>query len=145
MAQPILATVAIAGPLPISVSNVTQTVGFVIQGLVPGNCGTPAANTVRICEGFAESFRTKNLSFFVGDNNAPPTPGNATFSSSYIYPPGAAHYPADIAQNIPGVLYNTESLFQWQNDTLHGNGPHATNPPAGFGLAGSVADQGFPL
>src|ERR1700722_8273226 len=65
---PILATVAISGATSFSVSSPTQTVGYVMPGLAPGGCGTPAASTVRLCEGFASSWKTKNLSFFVGDN-----------------------------------------------------------------------------
>jgi hypothetical protein len=150
MVTPVLATVAISGSTSFGFSgSSTQTVGYVGPGLIPGGCGTPAASTVRLCEGFASSWKTRNLSFFVGDNLG--TPGNATYTGPFYTYTGAANYPADLAQNVPGTIYFTESLFQWQNDVPLFNGPPGfpltpslTNPPAGFG-GGLVPDAGNPL
>ncbi len=145
----ILATVAISGSTSFMVNSPIQTVGYAMPGLIPGGCGTPAASTVRLCEGFASSWKTRNLSLFVGDNLG--TPGNAIYTGPFYAYSGTANYPADLAQNVPGTFYDTESLFQWQNDVPLFNGPPGfpltpllTNPPAGFG-AGPVPDAGNPL
>ena len=137
--NPITASVAVNGPTNLSINNPQQTVAYVISGLAPG-CGAPAASTVRLCEGFASSWKTKNVSFFVGDHNG--TSGNATFSlGSYLYN-GGTNYPADDAQNVPGVFYNTETGVEWQNNTT--NAPPFPNPPLGFG-GSAPSNQGSPL
>ena len=66
----------------------------------------------------------------VGNNGVP---GNATFNlaiSSNIYN-GGTRYPPDVAQNVPGAFYYTESLFEWQNNII--NGPPVPNPPPFLG------------
>jgi len=139
----VMAAIAISGSTAITITNPIQPVGFIQRGLVPGGCGTPPASTVRLCEGFSSAWKTKNLSFFVGDNIA--TPGNAIpFGGFYTYA-GTSHYPADIAQNVPGAFYMvgfTESHFEWENAAP--NGPPSPNPPLNFGT-GSVPNLGFPL
>src|SRR5262249_28806630 len=51
-------------------------------------------------------------------------------------------YPMDVAQNVPGAIYNTESLFQWQNNGV--NAPPSPNPPQGIGTL-PVSSLGGPL
>jgi hypothetical protein len=70
-------------------------------------------------------------------------PGNATGTSfPHTYTTPNTNYPADVAQNVPGVLYNSESGFEWLNNGA--NGPPSPNPPLGYGPA-SVANIGNPL
>lgn len=137
----VLANISTVGDTSLAISNPQQTVGYVVAGLSNTGCTAPAASTVRVCEGFASSFKTKNVSFWVGDHS--PLAGNASYSpTSYTYN-GNTNYPVDDAQNVPGVFYNTESFFEWQNTTT--NGPPTTNPPPGFGAAVTVANNGSPL
>jgi hypothetical protein len=144
-AQPILATLAINGPVSVSVSNPTQTVGFVLPDFAP--VGVPSVDptgtiaTVHIQEPFAGAWRSKNLSFTVGDNIG--TAGNGTFNGSFYDYNGNTNYPADVAQNVPSTFYPTsESMFEWSN--LFPNGSPPVDPPAGFGAI-AVAGLGGPL
>src|SRR5207248_39203 len=45
-------------------------------------------------------------------------------------------------QNIPGAIYNTESLFEWQNNGV--NGSPSPNPPLFF-IQIPITAQGNPL
>jgi hypothetical protein len=130
LTQQVVAYIAING-LAVGISNPQQIVAYVNPGLNPNPCVSPAGSTVRVCEGFASSWKTKNISFTVGDNNG--VPGNATFSSGNYVRNGNVDYPADDAQNVTGAVYFTESGFQWQNNVT--NGPPSPNPPLGFGPA----------
>jgi hypothetical protein len=57
--------------------------------------------------------------------------GNAfPLSSSYWTYDGGINYPVDVAQNVPGAIYNTESMFEWMNNPY---GPPSSDPPMGIG------------
>jgi hypothetical protein len=135
----VIMTIAISGTVTVVVSSPTQTVGFTQQGLVfTVPSPTPGTSIVRVTEGFADSFRTKNLSDTVGNGGM----GNATFGGSGYTYNGNTHYPADLAQNVPGIFYNSESGLEWRNNGV--NGPPSPNPPLGY--AGfSVPNLGNPF
>jgi hypothetical protein len=124
----VLMTIAIAGSTPVTVSSPVQTVGFTQPGLtftVPAP--TPGTSIVRVTEGFGDAFKAKNLSDTVGNGSL----GNATFGgTSYSYN-GNTVYPPDLAQNVPGTIYNSESGMEWRNNGV--NGPPSPNPPVGYG------------
>jgi len=116
------------------------------------NCANADATPlVRFIEGFASSWKTKNLSFTVGNaaNVAPgvATNGNATFnpagsSGGYVYN-GSRNYPSDVAQNVPGAVYNTESGFEWNGSPFAPQGfPTPNNPPNGFATSFSPTASG---
>jgi hypothetical protein len=132
---PIEAFVSVSGALAIIISSPVQTVGFSETGLV---AAIPATGVVRVTEGFASSFKDKNISFTTGNG----IPGNATFTGVGWDYNGHRNYPPDLAQNIPGTIYNTEDMFQWQNNGV--NGPPSPNPPLGFGGA-PVFNLGVPF
>jgi len=111
-----------------------------------GDCIGPQPDTtpwVRFSEGFASSWKTKNLSFTVGDGL---TLGNASYNTAacpndYCYN-GRRNHPIDIPQNIPGAIFNTESGFTYQAAGPLTSGPPGgpgPNPPPGFGF-GNVVD-----
>jgi len=133
------ATITVAGPISMTVSNPQQEVAFVQQGLAPGatSCSGPAP-LVCIQEGFSSSWRPKNISFAVGNG----IPGNAilTPSQSYWIYAGGTNYPPDVAQNVPGAIYNSETGFEWLNNSP--NGPPSPNPPNGVGTV--PVQQGLP-
>ena len=54
----------------------------------------------------------------------------------------AGQSPEDDAQNVPGINYQTESGFEWRNNST--NGPPSPNPPAGYGSS-PVPNLGNPL
>ncbi len=56
---------------------------------------------------------------------------------------GGTNYPPDVAQNVPGAIYNTESAFEWQNNST--NGPPTPNPPFGTGAIQVQAGEVAPL
>lgn len=134
--NPISAEIVIQGSSSItftggSNSSTPVEIGFVQKGLT---ASAPAALTVRVEEGFANSWKARNISN---------TLANAIFmAGAYVYHMPDASDPAQAAQNIPGVLYNTEDGFQWQNNTT--NAPPSPNPPAGFG-SGSASSTNYPL
>ena len=131
--------ITITGSVSVSVTSPDQVVGFTERGLVfTVPAPTPGTSIVRVTEGFASSFKTKNLSFTLGNGG----PGNATFSgTNYVYN-GNTLYPADLAQNVPGTIYNSESGEEWRNNGV--NGPPSPNPPLGYGVS-SVPDIGNPF
>jgi len=91
----------------------------------PGAYGTYFDNTqaaVRFAEGFANSWKPKNIAFMT-------TNGNSSGVGAWQYNGGVA-YPADQAQNVPGANYNTESGFEFSSSTPT---PTPTNPPVGTG------------
>jgi hypothetical protein len=135
----VTAQVSIGSGYPL-INNPQAAVGFAAPGMTAAITGASGATSpVRLLEGFASAWRTKNLSFTVGNNG---TPGNATLqSNAWIYN-GGTHYPADVAQNIPGAVYSTESGFQWQNNTA--NAPPSPDPPPGFGLQ-TIVNSNSPL
>ena len=128
--NPVLIDIAVSGVVPVSITSPQQTIGFSESGLT-ASIGSP--DVVHLAEGFASSWKARNVAF---------TLANATYGlGAYTYN-GGTSYPPQAAQNVPGTVYNTEDMFQWQNNGL--NGPPIPNPPMGFG-GGPVANLGTPL
>lgn len=128
--HPINATFSILTSTAITLTTPTVTVGYSQDGLI----SAAGAGFVHLQEGFASSFKYKNVAFALANATPGPLP--------YAYIPGDKFYPADAAQNIPGVLYNTEDGFQWQNNTT--NAPPSPNPPLNY-APGVVTGTNFPL
>jgi len=129
-----------------------------------GDCQVPAPDVtpwIRFSEGFASSWKEKNISFTVGDGTGSPTGrGNANCQTSpgvflaypctpnsglvvngfacpnaYCYD-GLRNYPLDVPQNVPGAVYNTETGFSYPATFPNLVGPPPLpNPPFGFGTA----------
>jgi hypothetical protein len=129
--DPIEALVVFSGSTAIAAPTTEVQIGTVTSGMVPS---IPSPGVVRLTEGSSTAFRDRNISF---------TLANATLSgTSYQYNGGLA-YPAEVAQNVPGVIYpGAEDLFQWQNNGA--NAPPSPNPPNGIGGA-KVANSDYPL
>src|SRR5262249_42033269 len=133
----ILGTVVISGPGPNQwvVNQPEAPLSTIVSGMtatVPSP--TPGVSTVHVVEGFSSAWEPKNVAM---------TLSNGTGSSfPHTYTNGATNYSPDVAQNVPGVNFYSESGFEWLNDGA--NGPPSPNPPAGYGFA-SVADIGHPL
>jgi hypothetical protein len=117
--QQIKATVQmIVGNQVIQIANSQLVVAQTAVGLT---AAAEANKTIRITEGFANAWK---------DRNVANTLANAVYSAGKYYYNGSASDPAQKAQNVPGVLYNTEDGFQWQNNGL--NAPPSPNPPQGY-------------
>jgi len=95
-----------------------------------GAATNPLANiaTISFLEGFANAWKTKNVSFLL------PTTGNGVLvgagGAGYQYnnATGPTNYPGDADQNVPGAIYNTESGFLYNTSaTLL-----SPNPPLGI-------------
>jgi hypothetical protein len=128
--NPVLAEISLSGQLAVNITNPQQTVGFAQAGLI-ASVGSPGV--VHVEEGFASAFKDRNVAF---------TLFNATFGGGFYTYNGGTAYPPQDAQNVPGVIYNDEDMFQWQNSAL--NAPPSPNPPAGYG-GGPVANIGNSL
>jgi hypothetical protein len=123
--SPISAIVAISGStaftFPPGTSNSTPpiNIGFIQPGLVSKVEGN---GVVRLTEGFASSWKPRNVATALA---------NSSFvSPNYLYNTPEMNYPAQAAQNVPGILYNTEDAFQWQNNGV--NKPPSPDPPLGY-------------
>ncbi len=106
---------------------------------------TPPQPLIRFAEGFASSWKVKNLVFDLGSASGNTiTTGNANFTGSgYVYN-GATNYPtSDAWQNVPGAIYNTESGFEFSGsgtaNSVTGTNP-SPNPPNGFGTFAVTAN-----
>ncbi len=117
--HPIEAVIQENGGMSFFISPTTVSIGFSQDGLIAS--ALPGA--VHLEEGFAPAWKYRNIAFALA--NA--TPG----ALPYPYLFGDKNYPADAAQNIPGLLlYNTEEGFQWQNNLA--NAPPVPNPPISY-------------
>ncbi len=119
-----------AGSTSFTITPNTLTVAFSFDGLV----ASALPGVVHLEEGFASAWEYRNINFALA--NA--IPGLVP----YPYIVGDTNYPEDAAQNVPGLFYNTEEGFQWQNNGV--NAPPSPNPPPGYG-AGIVTTSNFPL
>jgi hypothetical protein len=129
------AALLVGAPPPIQVSAVVAFQGSTSVTFQPGNTssaqavvafGQPgltasaAGGVLTITEGFASSWKTKNVATSLA---------NSTYGGGgYAYNMGT-NYPADLAQNVSGVGYNDESGFSWNPATAL----PSPNPPAGYG------------
>lgn len=137
----ITANIAVNGATSISINNPQMAVAFIAPGMTASVVGSPGVSSpIRLLEGSSGAWKTKNLSFTVGDHNG--TPGNAVLQSGSFSYTGGLNYPADAAQNVANANFGTESGFQWQNNAQ--NAPPSPNPPLGFGLPAAIGG-GFPL
>jgi hypothetical protein len=118
--------------------------------------GTNTANYkvqpgVQFVEGFQNAWKTKNIAFMTTLTSTPGNNavGNGSYTTAGAVYGGTINYPADVAQNVPGVNYNTESGFEWVG-TAAGQGLGSgqpvltTNPPTGVSGT-AVASNGFNL
>jgi hypothetical protein len=178
--------ISINGNTSIAINNPQQLVAYVQRGLVTsvaGNfsflqcnsyngalfglaSGTPTTLTptlgIRFTEGFASSFKVKNIAHII---NEAANPGNGKLqpgASYWQWDGSSTRYPADVNQNVPGAIYNTESGFEYPSTiadpTTNGNPPDGigtvkvtstANPlsaASGTGIAGAgIANQGTRL
>ena len=118
---------------------------------VPGGGGYTVQPGVQFVEGFQNAWKTKNIAFMTTGTTTPgsTTIGNGSFTTSGAVYGGTINYPNDVAQNVPGVNYNTESGFEWigtgSAQGLGASQPVLTvNPPTGVSPT-SVTSAGFSL
>jgi hypothetical protein len=134
---PISATFSISGSSAITfsggASSLTVPIAFPINGITAKE---QSAGVLRVTEGFTLSWKARNVAF---------TLDNAMYSAGqYLYVPPDTTYPAQVAQNVPGIIYNAEDGFQWQNNAA--NKPPSPNPPAGYGSNGGLSSNvNYPL
>jgi len=126
----ILVDIAENGSTAFSITPNTLTVADSLDGLV---ASAAAGGVLHLEEGFANAWLYRNVNFALA--NA--TPGTVP----YPYIVGDTNYPVDAAQNVPGIVYNTEEGFQWQNNGA--NAPPSPDPPPGYGSIGTSTN--FPL
>jgi len=100
--------------------------GLVFPAGFPGK-GVPSFS---FQEGFASSWKTKNISFVT--NQAPGNGIIQTGNSYWTYNQKTTNYPLDYNQNVPGAIYNTESGFEYPSNVT-GVGDPSPNPPNGVG------------
>jgi hypothetical protein len=164
---PVTATVSFGGSTTISVPDTTVTVAQVQQGMTvqvygatgflqcvgtdqenentaknpffggfngsPARFGLGGAMDIRVLENFATAWKEKNIAGHLA---------NSTFNGSIdVYTPGSVVAPpTDLAQNVPGAVYDTESGFEYNAATP----VPVPNPPPGTGV-GTVPNLGNPL
>ncbi|HLX44532.1 MAG TPA: hypothetical protein VKR43_13900 [Bryobacteraceae bacterium] len=84
--------------------------------------GTSGLASYNFKEGFANAWKTKNVSFLTTNGTV-----IASGGVGYAYN-GGVGYPVDVNQNVPGAIYNTESGFEYATGILTPN----PNPPVGI-------------
>ncbi|HEY7333659.1 MAG TPA: hypothetical protein VH639_02155 [Bryobacteraceae bacterium] len=154
------AQISVNGNTSVAINNPQQIVAFVQKGLIAtavGNnsflqcnsvnaaafagTGPPTQTTgmpaMNFTEGFASSWKAKNIAMITNQQ-----PGNGVLLSgaSYWSYAGTTNYPADLNQNVPGAIYNTESGFQNGATTAD----PIPNPPPGIGTV-AVTTAGNPF
>ncbi len=137
-------TVSTDNQASMAIDDPQQVIAYIEPGLNPNPSSCSGAGPL-VCfqEGFAASWRPKNISFAVGNlisGNANFSPSNPEFYWAYN---GGQNYPPDVAQNVPGAVYNSESGFEWQNSSP--NGPPSPNPPQGIGVVAVEPGLAGPL
>ena len=141
--QTITMSVNITG-MQIAIANREIQIASVLPGFLDlsGNQAEgPLTSPMRFREGFQAVWKVRNVGVIVGDNSG--TLGNGTYDGQFWRYNNGTRYPADIAQNSPGAVYNTEEGYTWQNNNP--NGPPPSNPPLGFGTATGLPLVGGPL
>jgi hypothetical protein len=128
------AQISVSGNTTMTINNPQETLGYIFSSL----SASPKTSRVRVTEGFQYAWKPKNISFEVGNGGVP---GNGSIIG--ITYNGGLNYPPDVAQNVPGAIYYTESGFEWQNNGP--NGPPSPNPPPGTDGGAVVNTTSSPL
>ena len=129
-----------AGTAPVPVEGSPIRAANLAFGLLDAGVEKSVTTTILAREGFPSSFAFRNISAGAGDNNG--VPGNGRPDNVLRYNGGGSSYPADVAQNVLGTRYFSESGYLWQNNGV--NRPPAVNPPAGIGIF-PIPTGGSPL
>ena len=154
----IVASISVNGNTSLSINNATQVVvGYVEHGLlapattsnfsflqcvsqnaldyITGSAAhLPTQTTLPVpaftfTEGFASSWKTKNISFVTNQaGNGIIQAGNSYWTYNTAHP---TLYPTDQNQNVPGAIYNTEAGFEYPGTLADPAAPN--NPPNGVG------------
>ena len=154
----IIAQISVNGNTSMSINNPQQVVAYVENGLAakgPANptiflqCNsvnsldfingtashlpvdTPSVPSFSFTEGFASSWKTKNISYVTNQipGNGVIQPGN----SYWTYNQTSTNAPVDLNQNVPGAIYNTESGFEYPSVSPGPLADPSPNPPNGVG------------
>jgi hypothetical protein len=109
-------------------------------GTLPGTLAAATYPTFTFTEGFASSFKAKNIAMITnqaGNGILQPSAAYWSYAGTATVP--STKYPADLNQNVPGAIYNTESGFE----NLGPASDPTPNPPAGIGNTPVAATNGF--
>ncbi|MEO8025160.1 MAG: hypothetical protein ABI823_01720 [Bryobacteraceae bacterium] len=143
----IVMNISVSGNTSLSINNPQQIVAYILPGLVSsvrspvtfvqcndanrslflgsGGLASGGQNgqqfSLRFQEGFASSWKEKNIVEHIT---------NGTFASGQYAFNGGVNYPADLNQNVPGAIYNTESGLMYPPSI---SDPSPNNPPNGYG------------
>jgi len=153
----IIAQISVNGNTSLSIPNPQQVVAYVENGLIArvgatnfsflqctsqnsldfitgsashAPVNTPLVPSFTFQEGFASSWKTKNISLVTNQ-----APGNGVLqpgNSYWTYNQKTTNYPPDYNQNVPGAIYNTESGFE-NPGNIASVGDPTPNPPLGTG------------
>ncbi|HEY1756282.1 MAG TPA: hypothetical protein VGG72_12850 [Bryobacteraceae bacterium] len=122
-----------------AITSGTFNASTVSPNFTGGSQATGSSPEFTFSEGFASSWKTKNIAMVLSPGT---TGGNGTTvaaASYWSYDGTTVNYPKDVNQNVPGAIYNTESGFMYpgSGSTLDGGSvadPEApNNPPFGLG------------
>jgi hypothetical protein len=118
--------------------------------------GVDQTPLVRFTEGFASSWKTRNIAHTIALSASLTTGGNATYNAAtnaWEYN-GNRGNPTTLAQDVPGAVYNTESGFHWSAladpivataEPTTTNSTGGGNPPKGFGFQTFTTSGGAAL
>jgi len=117
---------------------------------VPGGGGYTTQPSVTFVEGFQTAWKTKNISFMQTATAVGGTTGNGTLTANALWA-GTINYPGDLAQDVPGAQYNTESGYELMGSASSQAATSASTPPPSNAslkaivTGAGVANNGFSL
>jgi hypothetical protein len=114
-----------------------------------GSQSTGSSPEFTFSEGFASSWKAKNIAMVLSPTDGGGNGTVLTASSYWSYDQTTVNYPHDIYQNVPGAIYNTESGFMYPGSSATldsgSTAPLAGgNPPFGLGTV-QVTAPGYAL
>jgi len=110
-------------------------------GSLPSQTSPLKVPTYTFTEGFASSWKTKNISFITNTTgNGILQAANSYWTYNYTAAPPPTNYPADQNQNVAGAIYNTEAGFEYPSLTPGPFQDPVPNPPNGIGTVSVVAN-----
>ena len=107
--------------------------GGYIPPAVTGSAANDNTPVFQFQEGFASAWKTKNLAEFLANGQFASAPVGGSYS--YKGTAVSAATLADLNQNVPGAIYNTESGFEDYSASAN----PSPNPPPGFGSTAVTA------
>ena len=126
--QPIISIISVFGSNAVTIVDPTHAVARVQLGMI---ATVSTSSPAHLREGYSNSWKTENIA---------DTCANGAAKPFYFYAGGTSH-PPEAAQSVPGAVYDTESGFQYQNDSIN----RPLDVPTNALACSAVSSVGYPF